>query len=646
MIKKLLIGAFFIFLLTNVNAQPYSDYIGAGHAVGVTATASSQSASANKTINGSGLDAKFFDASRFLAQATLGADSTMILNAMNLGYEPWINAQFTKTPSYILPKMNEIWQTVVANRIAAGQPEDDIFGPYGLHFNYAWWQVNMTNHSVGQNNDLLRQRVAMALSEILVISQNSDLGNWGEALSGYYDILIQHSFGNYKDLLKAVSKSSQMGYYLSHLNNPKTDLEANIRPDENYAREIMQLFTIGLFMLNQDGTQQLDGNGFPIPTYDNNDIKEMAKIFTGLHGSQVMPCPEPPIPANCVCYSSQDTCDWQQETCCWWPQGPEFGLETYYLIMTAPMMMSNANHEPGPKTMPDGTTVINFSGNGMAEVDAAIDFLFNHQNTPPFISYRLIQRLVKSNPSPAYVQRVAAKFINNGSGVRGDLKAVIKAILLDEEARGGNYLSDPKNGMLLAPTLKYTQFCKANKLDSDLGRYWNNGFQYRDATGHLPLMSPTVFNFYTPDYAPIGPVTDNGLVAPEFKIHNSNTSINYINFVSSWVSPWLNDDNESGYVMWSWEGYNGMDLDSVIHLNTLAWEQIADDREKLIHEMDKVITHGQLGDGTKGILRNVWNELDTYAINNPWWPIDEVRRHKVRFLLYFVMISPDYNILK
>lgn len=642
---------FTIFLLGNLTSfsQPYADYIGGGHSAGITVTSSSSFGTSTnlKTINGSGLDGKFFDASRFMAQATLGADSSMIATAKNMGYEAWINDQFTKPATYILPEMNNIWNTIVAMRTANGQDEEDIFGPYYIHFNYAWWQVNMTNQLPNKNNDLLRQRVAEALSEILVISANSNLGDWGDALSSYYDILLQHSFGNYKDLLKAVSKSVPMGYYLSHLNNPKTDLAENIRPDENYAREIMQLFSIGLFKLNPDGTEQLDGNGFPIPTYDNDDIKEMAKIFTGLHGGALYPCPDPPLPQGCTCYNPNDNCNSSQETCCWWPTSPQFGLDPYFLVKTAPMIMSNSNHEPGPKVMPDGS-IINIPNNGMAEVDAAIDWLMNHQNIGPFISYRLIQRLVKSNPSPAYVQRVAAKFNNNGSGVKGDLKEVIKAILLDEEARNTEYLTDQTNGMLLNPTLRYTQFCKGNTLDSDLGRFWNHGYSYLNEVLHMPMASPTVFNFYSPFYAPNGPIKNEGLVAPEFKIMNSNSAINYLNHVNTWTAPWANNEGEMGYVMWSWESIwdpntnTSIELDSTIHLSTVKFEPYADDKEKLIHEMDKLYTHGAMSENTKNILRGLHNLIMSYS----WYPLDIRKKFITRNFLYFIFISPEYNILK
>lgn len=614
---------YFMACLSVLNAQPYTDFIGAGHTRNVTVTASSGlgQSTALKSINGSGLDGQFMDASRFVAQATLGADSAYIASVMNLGYENWINDQFTKPATYMLPMMNSIAAELRTVRLSLGQPAEDIRNPNWYDFNFAWWQNNMTNHLANKNNDLLRQRVAMALSEILVVSRNSSLGDWGEAMSKYYDILLEHSFGNYKDLLKDVSKSFSMGYYLSHLNNPKTNLAENIRPDENYAREIMQLFTIGLYRLNQDGSQVLDANGFPIPTYDNNDIKEMAKIFTGLHGGAVMPCPP-----NCPS---------------WWPTAPYFGLDPYFLIKTVPMLMDNNNHEPGPKTMPNGTTVINIPNNGMAEIDAAINYLFNDSNTAPFISLRLIQRLVKSNPSPAYISRIAAKFADNGSGVRGDLKAVVKAILMDEEARKTDYMDDVSNGALRAPTLRYTQFCKANQLDSDLGRYWNIAYEFGRGTLHSPLNSPTVFNFYTPDYAPNGPIKDAGLVAPEFKILNSSTSVNYLNLVHWWANPWTNSQGESGTVMYNWEEYNGIPLDSTVYLVTTKFEAFASDNEKLIHEMNKVIAHGQLTDATLNILRNVASTIDTNT-SDPVYRI----RHKTRLLLYFLMISPDYNILK
>lgn len=620
-LSNIIIASFFFLIVSyKTDAQPYKDYIGAGHNAGITVTASSSNgnATASKTLDGSGMNDKLMQVSRFMSQATLGANNAQINNALNMGYESWINDQFTKAPTLILPKMNNIW-----NQIVTLNPE--AFGPTALHFNYAWWDNNMSNE------DHLRQKVAYALSQILVTSTNSDLGDWGEAVSSYYDIFINNAFTNYRDILGQVSLHPAMGYYLSHLNNPKTDLVANIRPDENYAREIMQLFTIGLYMLNQDGTELLNGNN-PVPTYDNDDIKEMAKIFTGLYGV-VRPCPADPYPSQCVCWNNNNPmfCDTLDNTCCWWPTTSAFGNNIYVLDRTQPMLMSNADHESGPKTMPNGS-IINIPNNGMAEVNAAIDFLFNHPNTPPFVSYRLIQRLVKSNPSPAYVSRVAAKFINNGQGVRGDMKAIIKAILLDDEARGAAGYQLESAGKLREPFLRYTHVARALPTESDKNRYWNNGYNYLDATKQHVMASPTVFNFYLPDYQPVGEITENGWVAPEFKLHNTATSIGYINSVHSW-SFW------DYSLMYSWEGGPRPENPDNAWLVTTYLQSISNDSEVLINELDVLFTHGQLSDETRQTIRN--------ALNPIYWPWDQNWRfQRTRLALYLIMISPDYNCVK
>jgi uncharacterized protein (DUF1800 family) len=607
-------------IMSSTLAQPYKDYVGAGHNAGVTVTASSfvGDATPAKTMDGSGMNDDIMAASRFINQATMGGNAATINSALNMGYGPWIDDQFTKAPSNILPVMNTIW-----NEIYTLDPGR--FGPYALHFNYAWWQVNMTNQ------DLLRQKTAYALSQILVTSINSDLRDWGESLSSYYDIFINQAFGNYKDILLEVTKHPAMGYYLSHMNNPKTDLVNNIRPDENYAREIMQLFTIGLYQLNQNGTRILDSNGNPVPTYNNEDIKEMAKIFTGLHGGAVLPCPADPYPPQCTCWSSNNPafCDTLDYTCCWWPTAPEFGTNIYVLDKTVPMIMSNENHEPGPKTMPDGT-VINIPNNGMAEVEAAVNWLFNHPSTAPFVSYRLIQRFVKSNPSPDYVFRVASKFIDNGSGIRGDMKAVIKAILMDEEARSSEGYLDVSAGKLREPFLRYTHLAKSLPTITDQGRYWNNGYNYLNATRQHVMASPTVFNFYLPDFQPVGDIGSAGLVAPEFKLHNTATSIGYINEVHGWTI-WNG-------LMYSWEGSWPDNLDGA-YLLTTDLQNISNDTEDLINELDMLLTHGQLSDETRQILRTALNPL--------YWTWDTSSAyHRTRLAIYLIMISPDYNCVR
>lgn len=573
-------------------------FIGAGNDDNITVTASSSQGESTpaKTIDGSGLNDPYFAASRFLGQATLGAGYDEILAVKNIGYEAWIDDQFTKPATLILPKMNQVWDQVYAE---TGDP--DLFGPWAVHFNYAWWDVNM------QNQDLLRQRVAFALSEIMVVSINSDLGSWGEALSAYYDLLLTHSFGNYKDLLMDVTRSPAMGYYLSHLNNYPEDLENNVHPDENYAREIMQLFTIGLYNLNMDGSRVLDLNGNPVPSYNNNDIKQLARVFTGLG-------PGSSLPDIMYC-----------------PDNPEFGLSIYCTNRTVPMQMYPEFHQPGSKTFL-GHTITGSSSytqtTAMAEVQDAVNFLFNHPNTAPFVSLRLIQRLVKSNPSPGYVLRVAQKFANNGNGVRGDMKAVIKAILLDDEARNGTYMSSPSAGKLREPLIRYTQTGRALPTETDRDRYWNNGFSYLNSTGQQVLAAPTVFNFFPPDFQPVGDISDQNMVAPEFKIHNTSTSVGYINEVDTWVW-WA--------LMWSWQGDENNPDNVRIQQNELA--ALATDEERLINYLDMRLSHGQLTDQTRGILRTALNDL-YWTWDNTWI------RHRVRLATYLMLISPDYNVVK
>ncbi|MFZ1749101.1 MAG: DUF1800 family protein [Saprospiraceae bacterium] len=579
-----------------VLAQQYKDYIGAGHNIGVSVTASSSvgTSSPNKTLDASGLEVATYSASRFLGQATMGAGQTQIDSVKNMGYDAWINNQFNKSPQLILPEMQNIWSQIYAL-------DNEAFGPWAVHFNYAWWQVNMTNQ------DLLRQRVAYGLSQILVTSIQSDLRDWGESISSYYDILIRNAFGNYKDILLEVTKHPAMGYYLSHLNNPPEDLANNIHPDENFAREIMQLFTIGLYQLNQDGTRVLNGSGNPIPTYDNNDIKQLASVFTGLGGGAGL-------------------------TMMYCPAQPEFGTNIYCLEKTTPMKMFAWAHQRGAKTFLGHT--ITGSNNyteatAMAEIDDAVTFLFDHPNTAPFVSYRLIQRLVKSNPSPAYVGRVAAKFADNGQGVRGDMKAVIKAILLDSEARNQADFDLPVADKLREPFLRYTQVSRALPTASDRNRYWNNGFNYLDATRQHVMASPTVFNFYLPDYQPVGDIAAMGLESPEFKLHNTATSVGYINSVHHWV---LWDG-----LMYSWEGSED-DPDGV-RLLTTDLQANCDDTETLINRLDVLLTHGQLSDQTRQLMRNTLNPI--------YWTWDQGWRYwRVRLAIYLFMISPDYNCVK
>lgn len=585
-------------------SQQYSDYLGAGHSNGITVTSSSQEdrigwneiASDNNTINGTGLDGHLLETSRFLAQATFGTDLDYIKTVAEGTYEDWIDQQFDLNSQSMGTLTQTVYDKALNRFVANGGSEDDYFGPYWLHFQYAWWESNIGNE------DLLRQRIALALSEILVISRESNLGDYGIGLGDYYDVLKDNAFGNFKNLLREVTLHPMMGIYLSHYNNPRSNPEENIHPDENFAREIMQLFTIGLYEMNQDGSYVLDGNGDRVPSYNNNDIKEFAKIFTGLGPADIMENP--------------------------WGVTPRFGVNHYLAIKDIPMAMYDEFHEPGEKRLLNGQ-VVPSGQSGMQDIDAAIDNLFNHQNVGPFIAIRLIQQLVKSNPSPAYISRVSAAF-NNTKGVRGDMKAVIKAILLDEEARSCSWIDDPKNGKLVEPMIRYFNVARQLDLDNETSENWNVAYNFYQATGQSPLAAPHVFNFYLPAYVPNSEFDNAKLVGPEFEIHNSATSIDFINEVDLWTFP------QYYSILRTWDiDIEGRSLDFE------ALKYYARDSEVLVNQLDKLFTHGQLSRETKNLIKDA---ID--PIVNDWNDDFQYTDLRVKMALYLLLISPDYAILK
>lgn len=550
-----------------------------------------QKASGDKTINKTGLEGPLMEASRFLSQATLGADLELTQRVASIGIEAWIDEQMALPQSRMLENLNAVWAEVIEWYLMNGGDPDEISArPGWTIFNYTWWETHMNSQ------ELLRQKIALALSEILVISFETDLSGHGPGLADYYDVLLKNAFGNYEDLLLEVSLHPTMGYYLSHLNNPKEITEENIHPDENYAREIMQLFSIGLYELNQDGSRKTDTLGNWIPTYDQSDIKELAKVFTGLGVGGVM----------------------ENE----WVDDPYFGLDIYLADMTVPMIMYENWHQQGPKTMLNDY-VIPGGQNGLSDIQEAVHQLFMHPNVGPFIGRQLIQRLVTSNPSPDYISRVSAVFADNGNGVRGDLGAVIKAILLDQEARSCEALMDAASGKLREPFTRYTHFTKAITMEHFYGRYWNVAYGFYNATYQIPLASRTVFNFFLPDYQPLGQISDNGLVGPEYQIHNSRTSIEYINQVNDWAV-W-------GYVMDDWENNH-----PYVTYNIDALTALARDPEVLVNRLDVLFTYGMLSERTRQIIKDAISPLIS----------GNYRDDRVRLALYLMMISPDYAIMK
>jgi uncharacterized protein (DUF1800 family) len=369
----------------------------------------------------------------------------------------------------------------------------------------AFWQQAISA------NDQLRQRVQYALSEQFVISGTTPaVQNMPRGEAAYYDMLGADAFGNFRQLLQDVTLNPMMGQFLSMLQNDKGN--ANTDPDENYAREVMQLFTIGLYQLNDDGTQKLDSTGNPIPTYSNNDVMGLAKVFTGFSWN---------VPGN--------TSDAAWSNCCIY-------VGTGYGEDLLPMQAYSSHHSTDEKDFLGVTIPSSGSPDPNGDLKIALDTLFNHPNLPAFFSKQLIQHLVTSNPSPAYVGRVAAVFKDNGQGVRGDMKAVITATLLDPEARDtATDAGNPQYGKVREALIRYTNWARAFTAQSRTGSYYLGSTEDPIwGLGQMPMRSPTVFNWFAPGYVPPGTsIAQAGLAAPEMQMTNVTTVVGYLNYMQS-----------------------------------------------------------------------------------------------------------------
>ena len=420
-------------------------------------------------------------AARFLTQATFGSNVETIAQVQRDGYSSFLDQQFSAPITLDLPYV-DAYEAANPGMTSVGQTRE------------AWLKAAVTAP------DQLRQRVAFALSEIFVVSdQNGDLANEPFGLAGYYDLLLNDSFGNFRQLLEDVTLSPVMGVYLNMLLNDKPDPVTGTSPNENYAREVMQLFTVGLNKLNPDGTLLLDNQNRPIATYDQNVVVGLAHVFTG----------------------------WG-----WTPASGSPEWSFYPMNYRAPMRAFADHHDSGQKRVLDN--VVLPAGQTQAQdLRDALDIIFNHQNVGPFISRQLIQRLVTGNPSPAYVYRVAEVFQDNGQGVRGDLKAVVRAILLDYEARNQTAPATNSFGHEREPVVRYASLLRAFHASAANGVYY---FAWpQDSLGQIPLDAPTVFNFFEPNYVQPGAIAVAGLVSPEFQITTDTTVVTSINYLRTLI---------------------------------------------------------------------------------------------------------------
>jgi uncharacterized protein (DUF1800 family) len=472
------------------------------------------------------------DAVRFLAQATYGGNEDLINQVVQQGYDAWITNQFN-TP--------QTSQAAILQARAAS--EAVTFNQYWD----SWWKLANTAP------DQLRQRTAFALSQIFVVNQSKSLlGQWPIGMGMYYDMLGRNGFGNFRQLLEDVTVSPVMGEFLDLRGSRKADPSRGLNPNENYAREILQLFSIGVYQLHPDGTLKLGSNGQPIPTYDQDTVIGFARAFTG----------------------------WD-----YGPGGPEVPPPNYHVPM-APV--PGAAHETGTKKLLNGVT-ISAGGNAQSDLKAAIDNIFNHPNCGPFVSKQLIQKLVCSNPSPGYVYRVAQKFDNNGSGVRGDMKAVIRAILTDYEARSNDMLAQQGFGKLREPLLRTTAVMRALHAYSFYAPYHWSIDNTDEHLGQTPMNAPTVFNFFEPGYVHPGILAQNGLVAPEFQITNETTTMT----VANWF-------------VWG-IGYGFKYGDIKLKLDPEV--AIAGNATALVDRLNLLLCAGQLSDAAKAVIVNHLNTI-------------------------------------
>ena len=423
------------------------------------------------------------EAARFLLQAQFASSDVDVAAVASQGYAAWLSAQFSAAAS------TTGWDYLIAKGYNVSGFENNS----AIADNMIWAQLI-------ESPDALRKRVALALSEIFVVSTTGiDVQSRAFAMAAWWDLLVANAFGNYRSLLEAVTLNPAMGVYLNTRGNQKEDAATGRQPDENYGREVMQLFTIGLYQLNDDGSVKTGGDGKPLETYDLATVTNIARTFTGWDfdktGSTAITNP---------------------------------------LQVRTPMALIASRHS---------TLAANFLGasvpantEGRAALKITLDTLANHPNNGPFFGRQLIQRLVTSNPSAGYVSRVAAAFNNDGTGVRGNLKAVISAVLLDPEARAASGLTSSTWGKLREPMVRFVQWARSFKAVP--AGVWAVGDLSDTATrlGQSPLRSPSVFNFFRPGYVPQGAgFTANGLVAPELQIVNESTVAAWVNFMQGAV---------------------------------------------------------------------------------------------------------------
>ena len=538
------------------------------------------------------------DAARFLAQAQFSASDADIAALRSKGYAPWLIAQM-KAP---------ITQTGFDWLNARGYDVIDNATRYydrSYPGDYLLWMQLMSSA------DATRKRVALALSEFFVVSLSSLNFDWrSHGIAAWWDLLVANAFGNYRTLLEGVTLNAAMGSYLNTKGNSKENAATGRAPDENYGREVMQLFSLGLYQLNLDGTEKRDGSGNKIETYTQSDVTNLARVFTGWDFDQT------------------------QNVTTLEPVSGRTLSNTQHARL--PMRLTAANHTTLASTFL-GTTIA-ANTDGASALKAALDALFNHSNVGPFFGRQMIQRLVTSNPSAAYVARVASAFNNNGAGVRGDLSAVFAAVLLDDEARGPAGLTQPGFGKLREPMVRFIQWGRTFGISSARGS-WKIDDLSDPATrlGQSPLHSPSVFNFFRPGYVPPSTaLSASQTPAPEFQLVNESSVGGYLNYMQGVIrsgvyvnAPDLPNSTSNSN--------NGYDI-TAAYTAELA---LVLDASALVNRVNLLLCAGQLSAASQSLIVTALNATPLTATSG-----DSVRRDRVAAAVLLVMASAEYLIQK
>ncbi|MEA2602805.1 MAG: hypothetical protein QOF89_3797 [Acidobacteriota bacterium] len=511
------------------------------------------------------------DAARFMFQATYGPRPGEVEVLQQKGFARFLDEQLAMPAASHLTTYDQL-----VGQLAAGEDPS----PALVRESFASQAV--------QGPDQLRQRVVFALSELFVISdRDADVRKGPDGMAAYLDLLGQHAFGNFRELLEAVTLSPVMGVYLNMAGSSKSIPDQGLNPNENYAREILQLFSIGLYELHPDGTLRLDADNQPIPTYDQEVVKAFARAFTGWT------------------YGGQNQRD------------PKRFLrpQRNYRI---PMESWAAYHATDEKRLLDGN-VLRAGQSAQADLEQALDVIFNHPNAGPFFCRFMIQRLVTGNPSPAYVYRCGQAFANNGTGTRGDMKAVLRAILLDYEARSATLAARPDEGHLREPVVRLTGLMRTLDAKPRNGR-WRFLVQLDrqgQSTSETPLRAPTVFNFFEPSYALPGEIAQAGLVSPELQIATETTVVGAANLYRSLL------------------GSPGRTGPYTFNLAAFQPPQAPTD-EALLDRVDQMLFAGAMSDSTRTTLRN--------ALADPDFP--RAGDQRVLTLLWLASLTPESVVQK